>query len=130
MRRRRLRGERGATTELVVLFPLFILLLFLGIQFALYYHASHVALAAAQEGARALRVSPKDVSGAEQRANDFLRGLSRATLPNGQAIGRVDSNGIAHMDVSGTAESILPGFTFKIHEQSQGPVEVFRGDNG
>jgi Flp pilus assembly protein TadG len=115
---------------LVVLFPLFLLLLFLGIQFALYYHASHVALAAAQEGARALRVSPKAVAGAEARADDFLRGVSRATLPDGQASGHVDGNGIAHMDVSGTAESILPGFTFRIHEQSQGPIEVFRGDTG
>lgn len=113
-----------------MLFPLFFVLLLLGIQFALYYHASHVALAAAQEGARTLRVSPRDVIGAERRADDFLRGLSRATLPDGQASGHVDGNGVAHMDVSGTAESILPGFTFKVHEQSQGPIEVFRGDSG
>lgn len=124
---RRLRGERGATTEMVVLFPAFFLLVFLGIQFALYYHASHVALAAAQEGARTLRVT-QDVGAGEQKANDYLAHLSRATLPDGAAHGAIDTNGIAHLEVTGTAESILPGFTFKVHEQSQGPIEVFRGD--
>src|SRR4051812_15238082 len=104
---RRLRGERGATTELVVMFPAFMFLVFLGIQFALYYHASHVALAAAQEGARTLRVT-QDVAAGEKRADDFLSHLSRATLPDGKALGSVDANGVAHMEVRGTAESILP----------------------
>jgi Flp pilus assembly protein TadG len=124
---RRLRGERGATTELVVLFPAFFVLLILSIQFALYYHASHVALAAAQEGARTLRVT-NNVSEGEGTANRFLANLSRAVLPDGTARGHVDADGTAHMEVSGTAESILPGFTFKVHEQSQGPVETFRAD--
>jgi Flp pilus assembly protein TadG len=127
MAARRLRGERGATTELVVLFPAFFVLLILSIQFALYYHASHVALAAAQEGARTLRVT-QDVAAGETTANDFLLNLSRAALPDGAPHGRIDADGTAHMEVSGSAESILPGFTFKIHEQSQGPIETFRAD--
>jgi Flp pilus assembly protein TadG len=112
---------------MVVLFPAFFLLVFLGIQFALYYHASHVALAAAQEGARTLRVT-QDVAAGEQRADDFLAHLSRSTLPDGKALGRIDPNGVAHIEVSGTAESILPGFTFRVHEKSEGPVETFRAD--
>jgi Flp pilus assembly protein TadG len=127
MTSRRFRGERGATTEMVVLFPAFFLLVFLGIQFALYYHASHVALAAAQEGARTLRVT-QDVGAGETRADQFLMKLSRATLPDGKARGSIDPDGTAHMEVRGTAESILPGFKFTVHEQSQGPVETFRGD--
>jgi Flp pilus assembly protein TadG len=124
----RVRGERGATTELVVLFPAFFVLLFLGIQFALYFHASHVALAAAQEGARELRVTG-NVHTSEELVDTFLLGLRQGALVHGTPQGRVDqTNGIAHMEVTGTAQSILPGFTFKVHEQSQGPVEVFRGD--
>jgi len=113
---------------MVVLFPAFFLLVFLGIQFALYYHASHVALAAAQEGARTLRVT-QDVDAGVGRANDYLVHLSRATLPDGVASGSIDQNtGIARIEVRGTAESILPGFTFHVYEKSQGPVEKFRGD--
>lgn len=123
----RLRGERGATTELVVLFPAFFVLLILSIQFALYYHASHVALAAAQEGARTLRVT-QDVAAGENTARGLLLNLSRPTLPDGEPHGHLDPDGTAHMEVTGTVESILPGFTFKVHEQSQGPVETFRAD--
>ena len=112
---------------MVVLFPAFFLLVFLGIQFALYYHASHVALAAAQEGARTLRVT-QDVAAGEQRADDFLAHLSRSALPDGKALGRIDPNGVAHVEVKGTAESILPGFTFRVYEKSEGPVETFRAD--
>ena|SRR5690349_9268143 len=125
---RRLRGERGATTELVILFPAFFILVFLGIQFALYYHASHVAQAAAQEGARTLRVT-QDVDAGVDQANKYLLHLSRATLPDGVATGSLDqATGIAQVEVRGTAESILPGFTFRVHETSRGPVEKFRGD--
>ena len=110
------------------MFPAFMFLVLLSIQFALYYHASHVALAAAQEGARTLRVT-QDVNAGVGRANDYLVHLSRATLPDGRATGSIDQNtGTAYIEVRGTAESILPGFTFRVHEQSHGPVEKFRGD--
>ena len=54
---RRARGERGsATTELVIAMPALLLLIMSIIQFGLWYHASHVAKAAAQEGVRAARI--------------------------------------------------------------------------
>jgi len=47
-------GERGSgTIQLVVLMPLLFTLLFAGVQGAMFYHARTVAIAAAQEGARA-----------------------------------------------------------------------------
>ena len=50
---RRSRDERGSVTiQMVFLMPALFLLMFLGLQGALYYHAKQVALAAAQEGAR------------------------------------------------------------------------------
>ena len=46
--------DRGsASVELVVLMPLLLLILFAGVQGAVYYHARTLAIAAAQEGARA-----------------------------------------------------------------------------
>ncbi len=50
---RRRRDERGSVTiQMVFLMPALFLLMFLGLQGALYYHAKQVALAAAQEGPR------------------------------------------------------------------------------
>ncbi|CAB4884984.1 unannotated protein [freshwater metagenome] len=48
---RRDRGE--ATTQLVILTPLLVILVFLGVQSALYFHAANVAAAAASQGAAA-----------------------------------------------------------------------------
>jgi hypothetical protein len=111
---------------MVIVFPLFFLLVFLGIQFALWTHGSHVALAAAQEGARTARVSRDAVAG-ESRANDFLNQLGtevvRARRVQASVVART-----ARVDVWGTGLSILPGFTFTIHEHSEGPLEEFRGD--
>ena len=48
---RRDRGE--ATTQLVILTPLLVLLVFFGVQTAIYFHAANVAAAAAAQGAAA-----------------------------------------------------------------------------
>ena len=47
-------GERGSTSvQMVILMPVLFSVMFLGLQAALFYHARTVAIAAAQEGARA-----------------------------------------------------------------------------
>jgi len=133
---RRLRGEAGATTEVVIIFPLLLLLIMLGIQFALWFHASHVAAAAAQEGARAARVcdgcSPGQAENAGRAATDqFLDALSPNILQNRQVAVSVDGNRrTARVEVRGDAIQVL---WFKlstpIQESSEGPVERFRGAN-
>ena len=65
---RRACDERGdATTELVLVTPVLLLLIAFVVQFALWYHASHVAEAAAQEGACAaaptVALPPRDRNG-------------------------------------------------------------------
>jgi len=111
---------------MVIVFPLFFFLVFIGIQFALWHHASHVALAAAQEGARTLRVTHDEASG-ENRAKAMLNHLSPDAM---EVQGSIDGADVAHVVVRGTAQSILPGFTFTVYEHSDGPVERFRGDDG
>ena len=50
------RNERGdATVEAVLAVPVLLLLILMVVQFGLWYHASHTAKAAAQEGVRAVR---------------------------------------------------------------------------
>ncbi len=78
---RRDRGE--ATTQMVIVTPILILLLFLGVQAAIYFHAANVATAAASQGAAA--VSPisagtGDAIEAAQRTVADL-GAHAASLP-------------------------------------------------
>ena len=71
--RRRRRGERGSVSiELVVLLPALFAVMFLGMQAALYYHAKTVAIAAAQQGARAAGAEQGRESDGVGAANDFL----------------------------------------------------------
>lgn len=71
--------ERGtATVETALVVPV-VMLLFLGlVQFGLFYHAQHVVIGAAQEGARAAALHKADVSDGKRRAAELLRaGLGR-----------------------------------------------------
>ena len=123
---------------MVIILPALLFLIFLGIQFALWFHASHVALAAAQEGARAARVanatSPATARAAEQAgedtANQFLTGVAPTLLSNTSVVATV-SGGYdrVRVDVKGDGVTIVPGFTVKISEHSEGPVERFRADS-
>src|SRR3954464_7868165 len=67
------RDERGSVSiELVVLLPALFAVMFLGMQAALYYHAKTVAIAAAQQGARAAGAEQGRESDGVGAANDFL----------------------------------------------------------
>jgi Flp pilus assembly protein TadG len=125
------RADRGASSiELVLLAPLVILaILFVG-QFAMWYQARHVAIAAAQDGARVARDTAQGLdweapavtaaqSYAQQIGGSLLRGTSASPVGGGSVRG---------VRVQGTAPSIIPipGLTFHIDETSVGPTECFR----
>ena len=133
MRRRPTRSESGAATaEVVLLFPILMVVLLVSVQFGLWYHASHVALAAAQEGARAARQDTddgtRDQRGAD-RATAFVRQLGSGVImsPDVKATNDGDT---ARVVVEGTVTSVMliPGLTFSVHAVSQGPIERFRPD--
>ena len=66
---RRHRNQRGdATLEAVLAVPVLLLLIFMVLQFGLYYHAAHSAEAAAQEGARAARLDGGTAADGRARA--------------------------------------------------------------
>src|SRR5947207_14758272 len=67
------RDQRGsASVELVILLPALFAVMFLGMQAALFYHARTVAIAAAQEGARAAGAEQGREADGVGAANDFL----------------------------------------------------------
>ena len=108
-------------------------MIWLTIQFALWYQGRQVALAAAQLGARvasqdAERV-PDWAGRAERSAQDYYRGLGTKVL-GGQIGAKAGPSGAGQVrvTVTGTAVSIVPGLTLTIHETAGGPIDCFRPD--
>jgi Flp pilus assembly protein TadG len=118
-------SERGsAAVQTAMLFPVVLLLVFGIIQGALWFHARHIALGAAQEGARA--ASAQDGTGADQRAREFVRDLTGGTLIRNLDVGISSTANTVTVTVRGRAPSLVPGSAGLIVEQSAtAPIETF-----
>jgi Flp pilus assembly protein TadG len=121
------KAEDGSSTvEVVIVFPLLILTLMLVFQFAFWYHARHVALAAAEEGARAARVDTGTAAAGAARAERFVRDLGSSVIVNPKVSASRNLD-VARVEVSGQARNVVPGLRLPIRQASQGPIERFRG---
>jgi Flp pilus assembly protein TadG len=121
------KAEDGSSTvEVVIVFPLLILTLMLVFQFAFWYHARHVALAAAEEGARAARVDTGTAAAGAARAERFVRDLGSSVIVNPKVSASRNLD-VARVEVSGQARNVVPGLRLPIRQASQGPTERFRG---
>jgi Flp pilus assembly protein TadG len=121
------KAEDGSSTvEVVIVFPLLILTLMLVFQFAFWYHARHVALAAAEEGARAARVDTGTAAAGAARAERFVRDLGSSVIVNPKVSASRNLD-VARVEVSGQARNVVPGLRLSVRQASQGPIERFRG---
>jgi Flp pilus assembly protein TadG len=119
-------AERGAaTTQLVLVMPLLLLVVMLILQFGLWYHGSHVAVAAAQEGARAARLEGGTAAEGEARARAFLGALGREVVGEPEVVATRDAEA-ARVEVRGLSVAVVPGFRLPISAVSEGVVERFR----
>jgi Flp pilus assembly protein TadG len=128
---RRLGGDEGATTELVIAAPAFLFMIMLIVQAGLYFHASSIASAAAQEGARAATVHGGTIPEGSQVANDFVQTLAPRLLDDVEVDGQyVDGGELVRMTVRGDVTEVfkLPGVNldFTVQETSEGVIERFR----
>ena len=118
--------ERGATTtELVVVMPFLILLVFLVVHVGVWLHATQIARAAAQEGSRAARVETGSATAGQARAEAFLSGLGSSVLENEVVTADADGE-TARVQVRGRALAVIPFLHFDVVATSEGPVERFR----
>jgi Flp pilus assembly protein TadG len=125
---RKANAEAGsATTELVIIVPVLLLSLLLIFQFGLWYQARHVALAAAEEGARAARVDTGSAEAGAARAQRFLRQLGPSIVVDPQ-VGASRTQEVARVVVSGHALNVVPWLHLPIRQSSEGPIERFRTD--
>lgn len=126
--RNRLRDERGeATTEMVLIVPVLMLLVFMVIQFGLWYHANQVAEAAAQEGVRTARMEDGTQGAGRSRAESFMAQNGAMVEDTSVTVTRTDET--ARVEVNGSIASLVPGLTFPVHAEAESPVERFEADN-
>ena len=121
----RIREEHGeATTELVVVTPVLLLLIGFILQFALWYHASHVAAAAAQEGVRAARAFGGSAEAGQARAEHFLAETG-PTVVQGPEVTATRDLRTARVEVRGHAPAVVPGLRLEVTAGAESPTERF-----
>lgn len=123
---RRCRGDSGsASTELVIVMPLLLLLVLASVHVGLWFHARHLVNAAAQEGARAARASGATDSDGYDRAQQILGdpGSNSVTSP---AIVVTRSGSSVTVSVTGQAPPVIPGLAMSVSASSTSPIEEFK----
>jgi Flp pilus assembly protein TadG len=128
-------GDRGASAvELAILAPALLIATMLIIQFALWFDARNVALAAAQAGARVARAeaarNPGWQADAQQEATRYYNALGTKLLTGVQVPPPVrDQANNVYVTVTGQLDGILP-WHMTIQRTAGGPVECFRPAGG
>lgn len=121
--------DRGASAvELVILAPTLIIVSLLIVQFAIWYDASHAALAAAQEGDLVAREEAsvnqagwRDL--AKNAATSYYRGLGTSVISDLMAQTGSGADQTVAVTVSGKLTGIFP---LHVSVTVSGPVECFR----
>ena len=91
--------------------------MFLGMQAALYYHATTVAIAAAQEGARAAGAEQGRESDGVGAANDFLDEAGGDDVLTGTSTSANRTATTATVTVTGFSLSVIPGLEGPDHAE-------------
>lgn len=120
-----------------MLTPLAFVLILATVQFALYMFSRHVAIAAAQEGARVARTEEATNGRWQQDAaakasvwvNQLGPSLTMPDPPLAQLAATVDGVQNVTVTVTVSVPSIIPWTSsFSVTEQSTGPIEQFVPD--
>ena len=120
---RRQRDERGSTSvELVILLPALFAVMFLGMQAALIYHARTVAIAAAQEGARAAGAENGQTSDGIKAAHSFISDAGGEILTGTHTTANRTPRTVT-VSVTGHSLSVIPGWNPTIKQSASLPVE-------
>jgi Flp pilus assembly protein TadG len=123
------RGEVGAgSLEVVLVMPALILLITAVVQFALWSHATHVAVAAAQEGAEAARVVGGTAEAGEARATDFLAQTAPRLIAS-PVVSATRNAEVATVTVRGQVPTLFPGLTLSVQGRATDVAERFRAED-
>ncbi len=117
--------------QFVLITPVLIFLVFLAIQMALWLHAKHVLLAAAQQGTRVAQGADQTPSQSSLAGHDaaiaYIQAIGPQLVSGATAtVARDAANTTVTVTVTGTAINVVPGLTLHVHETATGPVERYR----
>jgi Flp pilus assembly protein TadG len=118
-----------ATVEAVLVFPVLLLVIMVVFQFALWYHASGLATAAAQDGARAARAEGATARDGQDRANGLLDQTGRSIL-QGRHVVVSRTSASTRVEVSGTCIALVPGLHLPVDAVVESGTERFVGRSG
>lgn len=129
--REKARGETGASSlELLVFFPLLLLIILVTVQVALSWYGNEVAMTAARETARSLRTGAHDpaaLAAAEAEGAEYAASTGGAGLTNVEVDAQMIDNEVS-VTVSGEAMSIIGSLAPRVRATVTSPVEEFRRD--
>ncbi|MFZ3472159.1 TadE/TadG family type IV pilus assembly protein [Streptomyces sp. 4.24] len=121
--------------EFVFLTPFLFFMIFMTVQFALYFFADHVAQAAAQAGARKARASADaNPDGWQQKARDtvdsYIQQLGPQLVVSPKVTTSRPAANTVSVEITARVPAVIPGFSMTVHAQSSGPVERFVPEGG
>jgi Flp pilus assembly protein TadG len=128
---RRGQGEEAgvATLAVVLVLPAVLLLVSTVAQFVVYYHATHVATAAAQEAARAAQLADGTEAAARKQGLDFLAQAGPKLVLEPRVVVTRDAVAeVARVEVHGRAPQLVPGVPLTVTATATGPLERFQAD--
>ncbi len=129
-RRQRTRAHRGRGEEgfadFVICLPVFFLLVIVGIQFALWSHAAHLARAAAEQGSQVASGYGSSAHAGTQAAYQFIATTGPGTLTGAQVSTTTLSGDTAQVIVTGRAKALIPWFDLTVSATSDAPIQEYR----
>ncbi|QAY68765.1 TadE family protein [Xylanimonas protaetiae] len=117
-------SDRGsATIELAIVLPAFMVLMLLGVQAALYFHARTVAITAATEGAKAAAVLDGRTADGEAAALAFVAEAGGDdVLPDVATTAEMTTDAVT-LVVTGRSLSLVPGWDPEVRQHATTPRE-------
>ena len=118
------RDERGSVSiELVILLPALFAVMFLGMQAALFYHARTVAIAAAQEGARAAGGENGQAADGVSAASSFIADAGGDDVLTGTSATANRTATRVTVTIRGSSLSVIPGWNPMVVQHATVTVE-------
>ncbi|WP_264158402.1 TadE family protein [Janibacter indicus] len=106
-----------------MIFPALMLILLLGTQAAMYYHARSVAIGAAADGARAQSLERAAGGDGASAAYSFITQAGGDDVLRGARVNASHSTTSATVTVSGTSMSLIPGWDPSVTQSATVPLE-------
>jgi Flp pilus assembly protein TadG len=126
-RHRAPRGQDGsATLELVLVFPVVLLLIFGIVQAGVWYHARTLAMLAAADGLRAAQSLHGTAEQGRAAAAAALAGNGAEGFLTGAAVTAERGPAGASVTVTARSAALLPGTGIPLTQTASGPVERAR----